>query len=588
MKRRAPNAHTFQEALRARFGNKAHVVSLAYSLGQQIVYSLNLLINGASIFSNLTGMNNDAAIVLFPIGVIVYTLLGGIKATFLTDWTHTVVIYTLMLAFAFSCYLTNADVGSPGRLWELLNLASENREIIGNRDNSLMTFDSRQSGLFGLVLFGAGWAASVDSQLFQKSIACDIGTPELKFSGLLVSYTLGAMCWFTIPFVLATTLGLACAGLEGTEFFPTASRFMDLQERSAGLVMPYGAYALMGKGGVGMVLTMVFMAVTALFSSETIAVSSLLTYDIYKTYFNPKAKGKELVRVSHLGTLGFGIITIGLGIGLAHAGFDVSFITTVSGIVVNVCVIPMGLTLFWNKMTGINFICSTLISSCIAVAVWVGYTSSQSGDINLVTLSTNEALAAGNTVAIFCPLIFCPIFYFLFKPKEDYDWQSMLHIQRDDNVEFNHEHGLDNVLSQQEATEFAIEENQKNEAFMIKQRNMGVGIACFLVFFYLIIFPLPLYGSHYVFSRQFFVGWVVVMFLWAFFAAGTITLLPIWEGRHSIKQLVLIMFGKQKKYDSELSFIKSRESGFTGRIDEEISLSKEGNVKVNESPASSD
>jgi hypothetical protein len=38
-----------------------------------------------------------------------------------------------------------------------------------------------------------------------------------------------------------------------------------------------------------------------------------------------------------------------------------------------------------------------------------------------------------------------------------------------------------------------------------------------------------------VFSKDFFKGWVVVLFLWAFYAAGTITLLPIWEGRKSLK-----------------------------------------------------
>lgn len=46
-------------------------------------------------------------------------------------------------------------------------------------------------------------------------------------------------------------------------------------------------------GGVLMLL-MVFMAVTSCGSAELIAVSSLLTYDVYKTYVHPDATGEEV------------------------------------------------------------------------------------------------------------------------------------------------------------------------------------------------------------------------------------------------------------------------------------------------------
>lgn len=36
--------------------------------------------------SSLTGMPTPAACFLLPLGVVVYTMFGGIKATFLTDW----------------------------------------------------------------------------------------------------------------------------------------------------------------------------------------------------------------------------------------------------------------------------------------------------------------------------------------------------------------------------------------------------------------------------------------------------------------------------------------------------------------------
>lgn len=86
LKRIAPNAHTFLEVIKTRYGSGAHITLCCYSLFYQVVAAMNLLVGGSALFANLTGMSSDAACYLFPIGVVIYTLAGGIKATFLTDW----------------------------------------------------------------------------------------------------------------------------------------------------------------------------------------------------------------------------------------------------------------------------------------------------------------------------------------------------------------------------------------------------------------------------------------------------------------------------------------------------------------------
>ncbi|KAF6150457.1 hypothetical protein GIB67_020161 [Kingdonia uniflora] len=58
------------------------------------------------------------------------------------------------------------------------------------------------------------------------------------------------------------------------------------------------SYGFNGKGRICSSSTMLFMAVTSAGSSELIAVSSLCTYDIYRTYINPNATGKQILRVS--------------------------------------------------------------------------------------------------------------------------------------------------------------------------------------------------------------------------------------------------------------------------------------------------
>lgn len=83
---------------------------------------------------------------------------------------------------------------------------------------------------------------------------------------------------FSIPFTFATTLGLAAVALKGN---PTM-KVLTPSDVSAGLPAAAAATALLGKGGAVCLLLVLFLAVTSACSAELIAVSSLLTYDVYK------------------------------------------------------------------------------------------------------------------------------------------------------------------------------------------------------------------------------------------------------------------------------------------------------------------
>lgn len=88
LKKRAPNAHTFLEVIKARYGTLAHIVFTVFGLMTNILVSLMLIVGGSATVSALTGMHTVAAIFLLPVGVVAYTMVGGLKATILTDWLH--------------------------------------------------------------------------------------------------------------------------------------------------------------------------------------------------------------------------------------------------------------------------------------------------------------------------------------------------------------------------------------------------------------------------------------------------------------------------------------------------------------------
>lgn len=97
LKRRAPNAHTFLEAIRARYGAATHWVYIVFGLMTNILVTAMLLTGGSAVVHALTGVPTAAACFLLPVGVVLYTIFGGIKATFLTDYVHTVSLSFLKL-----------------------------------------------------------------------------------------------------------------------------------------------------------------------------------------------------------------------------------------------------------------------------------------------------------------------------------------------------------------------------------------------------------------------------------------------------------------------------------------------------------
>lgn len=78
-------------------------------------------------------------------------------------------------------------------------------------------------------------------------------------------------------------------------------RILTPADVSAGLPAPSAAAALLGKSGAAIMLVLLFLAVTSATSAELIAVSSILTYDVYKRYFKPDATEHEILRFSQFG-----------------------------------------------------------------------------------------------------------------------------------------------------------------------------------------------------------------------------------------------------------------------------------------------
>ena len=81
LKRKAPNAHTFLEVVKARYGTVAHIVFLVFGLMTNILVTAMLLTGGSAVLESLTGVPTVASNFLMPVGVVLYTMFGGIKVS---------------------------------------------------------------------------------------------------------------------------------------------------------------------------------------------------------------------------------------------------------------------------------------------------------------------------------------------------------------------------------------------------------------------------------------------------------------------------------------------------------------------------
>lgn len=92
------------------------------------------------------------ASMLIPIGVVLYTAAGGLKATFMASYVHTAIVYIALLIFTFLIYASSEEnIGSPAKVWEALKIASDNYPVEDNRGGSYLTMLSKSGFIFGVI-----------------------------------------------------------------------------------------------------------------------------------------------------------------------------------------------------------------------------------------------------------------------------------------------------------------------------------------------------------------------------------------------------------------------------------------------------
>lgn len=547
LKKVAPSAHTVCEIVNARWGRTAHKTFLFFAFCANIIVTSMLLLGGAATVEALTGMNRKLASFLIPWGVILYTAAGGLKATFIASYLHTAIIFAVLITMITMVYIKKY---SSDQIYDMLDQTVSYTEaecqaiystdgtvegtfydsstyacgaVPGNNSGSYLTMLSADGLMFGIInIVGNFGTVFVDQSYWQSAIAA-------KPTSASRGYLLGGICWFAIPFSLATSLGLASTAL----MLPITAG-----EAGSGLVPPAVATHLLGDVGSALILTMLFMAIVSTGSAESIAVSSLVAYDIYREYINPEADGQKILFVSRVVIVVFGLIMGGLAILLDWMKLNLGWVYLFMGICIGSAVIPLWNMMTWKKASGTGAVIAAWSGLILAVASWMIACTVQSGSISIDNLGKNETMLTGNLVAILSSGLIHFVYSMIF--PQDFDFEE-----------------LDANIKLVEEDESGLTAEDKDPEMLAESYKWITTRGWILTIVLVIIWPLLSIPAGK-FTKDYFAFWVLLSIAWGFGAAIVITFLPLLESSTELGIVIKGMFGMGGESEE---YVEKKEEG---------------------------
>ncbi|TFK93409.1 urea transporter [Polyporus arcularius HHB13444] len=538
LKLNAPHAHTWLEIVAARWGTFAHLVFMFFGLATNIIVSSMLILGGSATVTALTGMHTIAACFLIPLGVAIYVVVGGMRATLLCDYTHTTVLFAIIFVFVFTVYATSEKIGSFSAMHALLAKASADQPVAGNAQGSYLTMRSKNGLIFGVINVIGNFATVFQDQAYwQRAIASRPAT-------CVKAYLLGGLAWFAIPFMFSTTLGLAAVALRGDPDM----RVLSPEDVSAGLPASAAAAAILGKPGAAALLIVLFLAVTSATSAELIAVSSILTYDVYKKYINRKATEDQILKVSHAMVALFAIVMGLLGLIFFYIGISMGWLYEFMGVVLGSAVVPIAMCITWKKANKWGCISGAIAGFGVGVIAWLVTTSAlNEGSLTVTTTGGDLEMLAGNLASIGVGGVVTVVTSLIW--PDNFDFESTRAINKpshekppsqgppsmDDTESEKKRESTDVSLEPAFADDAAAEEERELDPVALnKSFNIAAWASVVLTLVMLIIIPLPLFFAQTVYGVGGLTAWVVIGMIWAFCSAISVVLYPLYESREAL------------------------------------------------------
>jgi len=317
-------------------------------------------------------------------------------------------------------------------------------------------------------------------------------------------------------------------------------------------------------------LVLLFMAVTSSTSAELIAVSSLLTFDVYKTYINLESPSTKLVQISHYGIVLYALVLSGFCCILNAVGITLTWVLTILAVIVGGASIPVGLILLWNKMSTVAAITAPWIGLACGLTAWFVTTWKRSGAITVETSGNIQNALAGNItswgVGFFTSIILSLIF------PAKYSSTDPRHLKRSNKIQgiSMNASTVESPVEERFKTTTAETDGEKAEASpttrpepesfvptgneivdfleaqnmepldpvaVKKAERLAIGANLVFLLVAVVLVPFTLFGTGYIYNKAFFTGWIVVSFIWVWVSMIICVIYPVVESTGALKNV---------------------------------------------------
>jgi len=215
-------------------------------------------------------------------------------------------------------------------------------------------------------------------------------------------------------------------------------------------------------------------------------------------------------------------------------------------------VIPIALTVTWSKLSRAAVFSGAIIGAILGMLAWMIGCWKIYGEINVANLAEPySAVCSGLTGLLFSGVI--TVFVSLAKPA-NYDFVGTRAIAVYEDIERERSMFNDSVDGDVVPNETPYDEKKAAVAEDVRPvgaephqpRPAASGeelkrvfkraawYSLVLTLIVAIIVPLPMFFSHYIFSKAFYKFWVACMIIWVGMSGMFCIILPIWESRKEI------------------------------------------------------
>lgn len=284
---RKMNLYTLSEFLTRRFGDSSRVLYAIIMLTIMVVIQMvpGFYIGSRTINVLLNGGEGEVSQNAYVIGIIAmalvtgsYTIFGGLKAVIMTDFIQSILLLTGGLIVAFVVF-TQPEVGGWGGMIAMDEAAdgAGKMSLYRPMDHPSMPWTGMFTGLMFLHFYY--WGAN--QFIVQRALAARsdsearIGIISAGFFKLLIPF-------FSIGTGVAAFYLFRAKGMSVAQdaVFPTIL---------TSLVSPIGF------GLVGLIAAGVIGAILSSLDSMMNSSATIVTFDFYKRFINPKASEKQLI-----------------------------------------------------------------------------------------------------------------------------------------------------------------------------------------------------------------------------------------------------------------------------------------------------